>query len=280
MSTKLITKNTLWGVLSSLVVSLAFAGTAGDVVQHPLRQGQWNLSIDGGASDTRFTSPSKVLRLSGTNINGNVNPAGVLGVGSDYYFDKLFGTHYFYGIGINYAYTDNLEWGLEFEGTYADSQRYRRNTPIGFFDQTYSSYESYSSYLSSSYYFDNSFTAFNRRIYPFVGAKVGVSYRPKVVVSNDFLNGSPVSFAGGSSSVTFYKSSSSLSGGVYTGLMMSIQETCAAFIKVGVMASDGLLGNNLIDKTVPIRPIQKASISNTGAIISYPVIIGIKKFFG
>ncbi|WP_019216035.1 hypothetical protein [Legionella tunisiensis] len=84
----------------------------------------------------------------------------------------------------------------------------------------------------------------------------------------------------GSSSAIFYKSSSSLSGGIYTGLMMNVKENLAAFVKIGIMVSDGLLGHNLFNKTVPIRPIQKASVSNSGSIISIPVMIGVKTFFG
>lgn len=277
MRNKFKIKHYITALIGWLIASLAFAGSMGDMVHHPLKQGQWNLSINGGASDTRFTQSSTVLRFSGTNIHGGFNPSGVLGAGNDYYFDKLFGTHYFYGLGLNFAYTNNLEWGLEFEGTYADSQRYRRQTRIGFFDQTYDKYESYSAYLTSTYYFDGYFSLFKRFIHPFLGAKLGISYRPEVIVSNDFLNGVLVTF-NGKSSVIFYKSSSSLSGGLYTGLMMPIEDKFAAFIKVGIMASDGLLGHNLFDKTVPIRPIQKASVSNSGAIISFPVMIGATFF--
>lgn len=254
------------------------AGTMSTIAHHPLEQGKWNLSINGGIANTRFTDPSTVLRFSGIDINGNLNLSGVLGAGNDYYFNELFSTHYFYGLGINYAYTNNLEWGVELEGSRAGGQRYRRNTRIGFFDQTYGNYESYSGYLQSTYYFDTSIKVRESFIHPFVGAKVGISYRPEVLVSNDFLNGFPVTFDGKSSTI-FYKSSSSLSGGLYTGLMMNITESLAAFIKVGIMASDGLLGHNLFNKTVAIRPIQKASVSNSGAILSIPVMIGIKTFF-
>ncbi|KTD08319.1 hypothetical protein [Legionella jamestowniensis] len=271
-------KNVVVGILIIIFSYAIQAGTMGTIAHHPLEQGKWNLSINGGIADTRFTDSSTVLRFSGIDINGNLNLSGVLGAGNDYYFNKLFSTHYFYGLGINYAYTNNLEWGVEFEGSRADGQRYRRNTRIGFFDQTYGSYESYSGYLQSTYYFDNYIKVHDSLIHPFVGAKVGISYRPEVVVSNDFLDGFPVTFDGKSSTI-FYKSSSSVSGGIYTGLMMNIKESLAAFIKVGIMASDGLLGHNLFNKTVAIRPIQKASVSNSGAIISIPVMIGVKKFF-
>lgn len=275
--------STLQSVMVGLLVSLfpygIQAGTIGDTTHHPLEQGKWNFSFNGGIGDTRFTESSTVLRFSGIDINGNLNLSGVLGSGNDYYFDKLFSTHYFYGLGINYAYTNNLEWGIEFEGTRADGQRYRRNTRIGFFDQTYGSYESYSGYLQSTYYFDKYFKMFDYFVHPFVGAKLGTSYRPEIIVSNDFLDGILVTFDGSSSTI-FYKNSSSLSGGLYTGLMMNVKENFAAFIKAGIMASDGLLGHNLFNKTVPIRPIQKASVSNSGSIISIPAMIGIKAFFG
>lgn len=278
MRLKFLLNHTLFGMLI-LLSKLVSAGTEGVTANHPLNQGQWNLSANGGISDTRFISPSTVLRFSGTDINGNPNPTGVLGKGKDYFFNKLFGTHYFYAVAINYAYTNNLEWGIEFEGTYADGQRYRRQTPAGFFDQTYASYQSYSAYLTSTYYFDKYFEFFQKAIHPFVGAKLGYSYRPDVMVSKDFLNGVPVMFDGKSNAV-FYKASSSLSGGLYAGMMMPVQERFAAFIKVSIMASDGLLGNNLFDKTVAIRPIRQASVSNTEAIISYPVVIGVKMFLG
>ncbi|WP_019216036.1 hypothetical protein [Legionella tunisiensis] len=125
-------KNAIAGLLVLLFSYGIQAGTIGDTAHHPLQQGKWNLSISGGIADTKFTDPSTVLRFSGIDINGNLNLSGVLGAGNDYYFDKLFSTHYFYGFGINYAYTNNLEWGIEFEGTRANGQRYRRNTPIGF----------------------------------------------------------------------------------------------------------------------------------------------------
>ncbi|MBL7479544.1 hypothetical protein [Legionella bononiensis] len=254
-----------------------YGGTMGDT-HHPLTAGKWNMALDGGASYTRFSDPSKVLRLGGINLEGQPNISGVLGVGNDYYFDKLFDTHYFYGASINYAYTNNLEWGVEFEGTYAGSQRYQRNTAVGFLDQTYSKYQSFSGYLLSTFYFDSNFTLANKTIYPFVGAKVGGSYRPEIIASNDRLNGVPVTF-GSETTTIFYKTSSSISGGLYMGLLMDIQDSLSAFVKVGIMASDGLLGNNLIEKMVVIRPIQRASISNSGGIISLPVMIGIKKFF-
>lgn len=263
----------------AFALSSVNAGTMGAESHHPLQQGQWNLSFDGGASSTRFTNSSTVLRFSGTGINGGLNPSGVLGSGNDYYFDKLFGAHYFYGMGLSYAYTNNLEWGLEFEGTYAESQRYRRPTRVGFFDQTYASYQSYSGYLTSSYYFNSHLMLSKQFIHPFVGVKLGVSYRPEIGVSNDFLDGVPVTFDGRSNAI-FYQSSSSLSGGVYAGLMMSLQEKMAAFIKIGVIASNGLTGHNLFNKTVAIRPIQKASVSNSGSIISFPFIVGIKMFIG
>lgn len=279
MREKTLLKNSLKALLVLMVAKSACAGTVGAEYLHPLKQGQWNVAIDGGVSDTHFSHSSTVLRFSGTNIQGNLNPSGVLGAGNDYYFDKLFGTHYFYGAGINYAYTDNLEWGLEFEGTYAESQRYRRQTRVGFFDQTYASYESYSGYLASTYYFDKHFNLFQHPFYPFIGAKLGISYRPEVKVTNDLLDGVLVTFDGSPTAV-FYESSTSMSGGVYTGLMVPVQEKLAAFIKVGVMASEGLRGHNLFNKTVPIRPIQKASVSNSGTIISFPLLVGVKGFFG
>lgn len=249
-----------------LVLTNSYAHTG------PLKTGHVSLAASADLDfEHTFRQPAPFLLFAPT------SPTQQIIIIDDRVFKQQFGLPYGGSVRLAYALTSHISLILGYSYLTAN-RRVDRSTSNGVTRELeLEDFKSHTVFIGSYYYF----SPVLKKLSPYAGIRAGLMIYPRIDTTLDQLNGTPVTFANGRQSSTYYKAQIGPYGALIIGLTYPLTKNLNIYLESGVEVKDGLHGAGFIPTiSHPSIPnVTSGNIGDTGPILSYPLNLGLKYCF-